>query len=66
MTTVGYGCDVMCLQEVGGLGDLVSSQVVGELRQYYVPGESDLHDSIILGSGDTESYLGQVIVLEVW
>ena len=64
MTTVGFGCDFICLQEVGGLGELVTTDVPGQLQQFYVSSESDLHDSFILGSVDTQSYLGQVIVLD--
>ena len=37
---------------------------VGSLKQFHLPPESDLIDELILGASDTQSYLGQGIVLD--
>ena len=55
--------EVLFLQEVGGLGGPESTTSVGSLQQFHLPPESDLHDEF-LGTSDTQSYLGQVSVLD--
>eukprot|EP00439_Symbiodinium_sp_Y106_P033697 s5109_g4.t1 len=63
-SSVGFCSEVLFLQEVGGLGVLESTTSVGSLQQFHLPPESDLHDELVLGTSDTQSYLGQVIVLD--
>ena len=60
---IGEGWDAVALQEVGGLGS-VPSRPMGELNEYLLPEESDLHDFFVLGTSDLDSYLGQVIVVD--
>ena len=52
-------------KKLGGFQELQTSSCTGALTRFHVPGESDLQHCILLGSTDGESYLGQVIALEL-
>ncbi|CAE7860130.1 Usp17lb, partial [Symbiodinium sp. KB8] len=60
--------DILVLQEVAGLQRIQvktgSSEAGASLKEYAVGDESELYDYRIFGSIDTDSYLGQVIVLD--
>ena len=61
---VGESFDFLCLQEVGQLGSLqVVKEYDGDVFQYFLKDVNELQNYMVLGSTQTSSHLGQVILL---